>query len=389
MNRHILHLSIPNFPVAIGRVSRPELRERPVAIAPAHAPRSIIQAASCEAREEGISPGMPAHLALRLCPTLQIIPPDPALAQRAMESLTALSSNYTPLWEPERPGRLYLDLSGTMRLLGPPLDIAARLNREISNRLCLQASTGLAANKLISHIASDYLETSGICNILPGNEKTFIAPLLVSSLPGIGAIRTRLLLEDLNLRHVEELTALSLSRLRLVFGEAAPLLQRHANGFDTSPVCPPDRPLRVVEETFLAQEENDDVFLIAAVWRLVEKCAFRLRHMRKGTCHLSLTLRYSDGVTATRSIQLASPENHETVFVHFAIDLFRKACRRRIRVKSLRLACSRILPEKQQLSLFTASEHENRRIRLEKSLDIIRNRYGLDKIGWGTHPAIP
>ena len=88
---------------------------------------------------------------------------------------------------------------------------------------------------------------------------------------------------------------------------------------------------------FLAQEENDDDVLNAVVWRLVEKGSFRLRHMRKGTRHLSLTLHYSDGVTATRSVQLASPENHETVLVRFAADLFRKACRRRIRIRSLRL----------------------------------------------------
>jgi DNA polymerase IV len=389
MNRHILHLSIPDFPVAIARVNQSELRERPVAVAPAHTPRATIQATSPEAREEGISPGMPTHVALRLCPSLRIVPPDPALTQRAMSSLATLTSHYTPLWEPERPGRLYLDLSGTGRLLGPPLDIAARLNKEISGQLRLQASTGLATNKLISHIASDYLEASGICNILPGSEKTFIAPLPVSSLPGIGAVRTRLLLDDLNLRHVEELAALSLARLRLVFGEAAPLLQRHANGLDSAPVFPPERPLQVMEEAFLAQEENDDAVLSTAIWRLVEKCSFRLRHMRRGTRHLSLRLHYSDGVTATRSVQLAAPENHEAVLGGFAADLFRKACRRRIRVKSLRLVCSRVLPEKQQLSLFAAEEPDDRKIRLEKSLDLIRNRYGMDKISWGRHPAVP
>ncbi len=389
MSRHILHLSIPDFPVAIARVSQPELREQPVAVAPTHTPRATIQATSPEARGEGISPGMPTHLALRLCPSLRVVPPDPVLAQRAMGSLGTLTSHYTPLWEPERPGRLYLDLSGTKRLLGPPLDIAARLNREISDQMRLQASTGLATNKLISHIASDYLEASGICNILPGSEKTFIAPLPVSSLPGIGAVRTRLLLEDLNLCHVEELAALSLPRLRLVFGEAAPLLQRHANGFDTSPVFPPSCPLQVMEDAFLAQEENKDAVLNTAVWHLVEKCSFRLRHMRKGTRHISLRLRYSDGVTATGSVQLAAPENHEAVLGRFAADLFHKACQRRIRVKSLRLVCSRVLPERQQLSLFTAAEPDDRKILLEKSLDIIRNRYGMDKIAWGRHPAMP
>ena len=205
------------------------------------------------------------------------LPPDPQLLGRAGRALVELAAAYSPLIEPAAAGRLFLDLTGCGRLLGPGRDAAARLERELAARLRLAGSVGVAGNKLVSRIAAGYLERPGVCDVLRGAEAGFIAPLPVAVLPGIGAARELALASELNLRRVEELARLSVAQLRLPFGPLAPLLHQRARGVDPSPVLPPRRTPGVVEETFLAREENDDDLLLAELCRLVEGCGRRLR----------------------------------------------------------------------------------------------------------------
>ncbi|PLX83182.1 MAG: DNA polymerase IV [Desulfuromonas sp.] len=381
--RSILHLSIPAFPVAVARVTEPALRQHPGAVAPAHSERALVQAVSTEARADGVREGMPVYRARRFCPALKLLPPDPALAGRAMKALVELTSAYTPLWEPGRTGRLYLDLTGTGRLLGPGRDAAARLEREIRDRLRLAGNVGVAANKLTSRIASDYLDKPGVCDVLRGSEGNFIGPLPVSVLPGMGEARTRLLLEELNLRRVEELARLSLAQLHLVFGPLDLLMQRRARGIDPSPVLPPRRIPMVAEEALLPREENDDALLMAEVCRLAERCGFRLRERGLGAGQLSFTLHYADGVAVRRSATLPRPESTDAALLAAAGELFRRACERRVRVKSMRLACGRLAPAGRQLDLFGDHDTSPQEKALQQALDELRGRYGMNAVRRG------
>ncbi|MCJ7684203.1 MAG: hypothetical protein MUO68_07905, partial [Desulfobacteraceae bacterium] len=109
MYRHIIHLHIPAFPIAVARVSRPELRERPVAVASPRSERSSILAVSREARSEGVFKGMPLGKARKLCPGLTVLPPNPKVMEEACQNLARSAARYTPLYEPSRPGHIYLD----------------------------------------------------------------------------------------------------------------------------------------------------------------------------------------------------------------------------------------------------------------------------------------
>jgi DNA polymerase-4 len=135
MSRHIIHFHIPAFFIAVARVCQPKLRDRPVAVAPLQSGRATILSVSPEARKEGIFKGMLLGKALKLCPNLMLLPPNPELTQRASQSLAEVVSRYTPLWEPSRPGDIYLDLTGTERLWGRTKDTGHRLRREIQGRL--------------------------------------------------------------------------------------------------------------------------------------------------------------------------------------------------------------------------------------------------------------
>jgi DNA polymerase-4 len=250
MDRDILHLAIPAFPIALARVADPSLQQRPVAVAPGHSERALVQCASSEALAEGVHAGMALYQARRLCPALTILPSDPAGMARGMGELTAIVADFTPVWEPAAPGRLFLDLTGSQRLFGPGRDAAARLEREVVRRLRLHGSVGVAANKLVSRIAAGFLRRPGVCDVLRGSEGSFIAPLPVTVLPGVGKVRQTQLLRELNLRRVGEMAALSVGQLRLAFGPFAPLLQQRAQGIDPSPVHPPKARRRSPRKAF-------------------------------------------------------------------------------------------------------------------------------------------
>jgi DNA polymerase IV len=381
--RDILHLSVPSFPIALARIADASLRQRPVAVAPANSERALLQCVSAEARSEGVHEGMPLYQARRLCSALTVLPPDPAGIARAMQDLTGICADFSPVWEPAAPGRLYLDMSGSRRLMGPGRDAALRLEREIGKRLRLCGGVGVAGNKLVSRIAASYLRKPGVCDVLRGSERGFIAPLPVSILPGVGKNREGQLLRDLNLRRVGEIAELPVGQLRLAFGPFAPLLHQRAQGIDPSPVQPPRRAPEITEESFLAREENDDTVLAAELCRLAEGCGLHLRRLGQGALRLTLAVTYADGVAEQRSTDLPSPISHDLPLFAAAEALFQKACARRVRLRGMRLLCSRLTAEARQLDLFSVPSVSAEQQALQGALDRLRDRHGRDAIQWG------
>ncbi len=380
--RDVIHFHIPDFPVSVARVADPALRGRPLVVAPQGAGRALVQAASREARAEGVTVGMALERARRFCPQLRVTLPEPHLLARATSALLDVFAHYSPLWEPERPGRLFLDLTGSGRLLGPGRDAAARLEREIAARLSLPGLVGVAENKLVARIAAGCVDRPGVCDVLRGSEERFIAPLPVATLPGIGEAKSGELLAELSLRNIGELATLDASALRLVFGAAAPLVQQRARGIDPTPVRPPQRLPEVAEEAFLERAENDTAVLAGALCRLTERCGFRLREKGQGTRHLLLTVHHLDGVSARRTSRLVECVNDDRALFEAAAMLLRRACVRRVRVRSLRLACRELdAPRSGQLDLFAAPRQRD--ATLQQALDHLRGRHGMDVIQRG------
>jgi DNA polymerase-4 len=382
--RDILHLSIPAFPIAVARVADAALRGRPVAVAPLNSERALLHCVSAEARAEGVHEGMAIYRARRLCPALSVIPPDPRLTGRAGGALRELLLPYTPLWEPTAPGRFFLDLSGSRRLLGPGRDAAARLEREIGDRLRLTGQLGVAGNKLVSRIAAGCLERPGICDVLRGSEAAFLGPLPVTVLPGVGAVRQALLLEELNLRRVGELADLTAAALQIAFGPFGALLHQRAQGVDPSPVRPPQRTLCLLREAFLPRADNDSAQVAAALCRLVEECGLALRGAGRGTGRLRLCVRYADGVEERTTHPFARPEHRDERLLAAASALLERAGKRRVRVAGLQLECTPLLPRDRQLELFAIPDADaERRERLQDALDTLRRRHGMEAVRRG------
>ncbi|HKY31391.1 MAG TPA: hypothetical protein VJV23_02560 [Candidatus Polarisedimenticolia bacterium] len=394
LDRQILHLRVPAFPVAIYQVKDPSLRGRPVIVSAGRGPRAVVLSASPQAGREGVRRGMALHDALRRCRTARVLPPDPVLFDRADRALAGILARFSPLIEPRRGGRLFADLTGTGRLLGKAPDVARAAQKEIERTLRLGPNAGLGTNMLISGVAARLLRPVSLLDVERGREADFLSPLPVGHLPAVGAQEEGRLLDELNIRTVSDLAAIDLPHLRAVFGERGGLLYRQARGIDPTPVRPPERtPAAEADET-LAEDTHDDALLAARARELLERCAARVRAMGMAAGRLHVTARYSDGTMASRRTALSPPLPGDLSLFARMEETLGAATRRRGRVRYLRVRLDRLSPAFRQGLLFGEGEMAAARggqpaagprgePELTAALDRIRGRFGGGSIGFG------
>ncbi len=384
MNRNIIHIHIPAFSIAVERVRRPELRGRPVAVAPQHSERALVLSVSSEARREGVFKGMPLGRAVKCCPELTVLPPNPALTERASRVLSKMAAGYTPLWEPARPGHIYLDVTGTGRLWGRAKDTASRLRKDIRRQLSLRGVAGVSGNKMVSSIASRITSRAGVMDVDHGQESRFMAPLNVDVLPGVGPVRKKTLLEELNITLVREVAAMDMGGLKLIFGRPAYVIHQRALGIDPTPVYPPCRKPDVTEEVTLPRDENDDGKLLDILYGLIERCAHRLREARRLPRRAGLRLRYADQEAITRLIILPRMSSWDFDLYDPLKMLFFKLCRRRVRIRFMRVWFQDLSYPDPQLSLFPSmTPAPGKKIEIIKALDRVRKKYGEEAVRYG------
>ncbi len=387
MKREILYFEVPSFPVAVERLRNGFLRGRPVAVCSAGpGSRALLQAVSPEARREGLYKGMLKQEALRACPGLRLLPPNPESCRRAGRALFGLLAAYTPLVEPIRPGAFFLDLSGTCRLFGPARDLACKVRKEIRGRVGLAPRLGLAANKLLSRIATRVIPASSLCDVFPGGEGPFLEPLDVRVLPAARAPACAERVRELNIEKVSHLLPIRLSALQLAFGRHGPALYRQARGLDGSPVRPPSRQPRITAEETLPEETNEDALLGAVLQGLAEEAGRRLRRMKATAGRLEVEIQYADAVSSRRSCRLQPPICLDASLFQAACRLLESAVRRRVRIRQIAVHCTQIAVQPLQGALFPADALFSpgwKEEALQHALDEIRGRFGKRAIQTG------
>ena len=379
MDREIIHIDIASFAVAVERVVNPGLRGRPVVVAPVGPSRSMVTALSAEAWEAGIRKGMVLAKAVRYCRDVVVLPPNEPLYARASRAIFKILEGFSPVLEPSGYGHAYMDVTGTSRLFGLPRDTAWRAQNEIRRQLRLEASLGVASNKMVSRIASTVTQPAGLQDVRHGDEAAFIAPLPVRLLPGVGPAAQQQL-ADLNIRVIRELAVLDLDSLTLVFGRLGFTLHQRALGFDDTPVYPPLALPSVDEEKGLAEDSNDYGLLRGALFRLCERAGERLRADRQRAGRLELRVRYSDYREEVGRERLAPPLQSTGALQTRAAALFERILTRRTRVRSLHLRLTELTRGPVQLDLFAEPQPK-----LESALDLLHRRYGPMIICRGNH----
>jgi DNA polymerase-4 len=385
--RSVLFIDPPAFCTSVEGIVAPALRTRPVAVAPPGADRAIILALSSEARSAGLTQGMPVRQAKKLCPDLVLLPPNPRLYARASRALHEVLRIYAPIIEPRGYGHAFLDLTGTGRLFGPAVDVAARVRREISERLRLPVSVGIAANKLVSRAATTVVKPEPLLEVPGGEEAGFLAPHPLHVLPDVPPrIRTRL--HEYQLELIGEIAAIDEGALRAVFGSAGGTLRARARGIDPTPVLPPERRAEFRVCHTLATDTNDLGVLHPLLLVLSERLGGRLRQSHLMARRLRVEATYNDYTSVVRTVALRAATLDAELW-DGARRGFTQANTRRLAVRAVSLTLDQLEIGESQLDLWdeAASSHPESRHEtpdgppgrepaLQQAIDRIRRRWG-------------
>ena len=384
-DRSIIHLNVADFAVAVERAVDCRLKDRPVIIAPEGAARAAVYDMSEEAYRAGIRKGMALRRAVRLCKNAKILPPHPDRYEHAMRALLKQTLPYSPLIETgEADGHLFMDVSGSARLFGPPVDVAWRLRRQVKKDLDLDPIWSVGPNKLVAKVATRLVKPGGEYIVGAGEEKSLLAPLPISLVPGIERDDLRRLWE-FNLTRVFQFTALSLEQLQIPFGTRALFLYEAARGIDPSPVLPVgQRPPKVIADHEFGNDTNNISVLERVLYGLVEQIGDRLRRRRRAARRVAVILDYSDGVRRTRRLAAKPATANDLTLFELARRTLLLAWTRRVRIRHVRLICDRLIFPPAQLALF-ADERKQKKDRdnLIVAIDDIRNRFGNEAVRFG------
>jgi DNA polymerase-4 len=297
--RAIVHVDMDAFYAAVEQRDRPELRGRPVIVGADPRGRGVVSAASYEARPFGVRSAMPIGRAARLCPHAAFLPVDMQKYERVSRQIMALLAQFSPLVEQVSVDEAFVDLTGTLRLLGAPADAVRRIKARIRADTGLTASAGLAANKFVAKVASDLGKPDGLVIVPAGQEAAFLAALPVERLWGVGRVMARDL-ESMGIRTIGQLQALPRAVLRQRFGRHGERLAELAVGRDDRPVTPDASARSIGAEETYGRDCRDGQKLATTLRGQAERVAAALRRERLSAARLTLKLRFADFRTLTR-----------------------------------------------------------------------------------------
>jgi DNA polymerase-4 len=302
--RKIIHVDMDAFYASVEQRDDPHLRGKPVIVA-WKGKRSVVCAASYEARTFGVRSAMPAIRAERLCPGAIFVPPDFTRYRSVSHSVREIFKRHTDLIEPLSLDEAYLDVTENKTRLPTATLVALTIREQIRQELNLTASAGVAPNKFLAKIASDWRKPDGLFVIQPNEVEAFLLPLPLGRLPGVGKV-TGERLANLGAQTVGDLRRLDMAVLEQQFGRYGLRLHELARGVDNSEVVS-DRPTQSisVEDTF----ENDVPLLETEVMirRLAEKLWNASRKESRIARTVVLKLKTSEFKILTRSHTPHSP----------------------------------------------------------------------------------
>jgi DNA polymerase-4 len=302
--RKIIHVDMDAFYASVEQRDDPQLRGKPLIVA-WKGNRSVVCAASYEARAFGVRSAMPAVRAERLCPTASFVAPDFTRYRAVSLCVREIFKRHTDLIEPLSLDEAYLDATENKTGLRTATLVARTIREQIRRELNLTASAGVAPNKFLAKLASDWRKPDGLFVIQPEEVEAFLLPLPVEGLPGVGKV-TEEKLAKLGIKTVGELRGLDLRLLEDHFGRYGARLYELARGVDDRPVVPDRPPQSIsVEDTF-----EHDVPLSETepmIRRLAEKLWSASRKEPRIARTVVLKLKTSEFKILTRSHTPGSP----------------------------------------------------------------------------------
>jgi DNA polymerase-4 len=384
--RVVLHADMDAFYAAVEQRDRPELRGRPVIVGGTGA-RGVVSAASYEARAYGVRSAMPTFEARRRCPDGVFMRGSMRRYSRESKRIFEIFRRFTPLVQGLSLDEAFLDISGTERLFGPPIELARRLRAEVRGETGLVVSVGIAPVKMVAKIASDLAKPDGLLEVPAEKVRAFLDPLPVGRLWGVGPV-ARGRLEAAGFHTVGDLARAEAARLEALLGSWGLDVARLARGEETSEVEPYREPVSYSEENTFRNDVDDAGVLRSTIVAHAEAVGRRLRadglRARTVVLKLKLARRRAPGPRGypliTRRTTFAEPTDDGEVLARAGFELLARADLREP-VRLLGVGATNLVARAgEQLPLFTAREGAERRSRLNEALDELARRFGAEAV---------
>jgi DNA polymerase IV len=319
----ILHLDMDAFYASVEQFDQPRLKGRCVIVGGVSG-RGVVAAASYEARRFGVRSAMPIYQARRLCPQGVFIPPRMGRYQQISREVMAALREFTPLVEPVSIDEAFMDLAGTAGLHGPPALLAAALKENVRDRLRLTCSIGVAPNRFLAKIASDFKKPDGLTVIAPEQVHEFIERLPIAKVPGVGP-KTHVKLAGLGIRFLGDIEKFSEPALMASFGSYGRRLHELARGIDPTPVTGVFLQGAFAADRFGGAIGCDGAVLTRCLLQQAEEVAAGLRAERVKARTVVLKVKHADFSLFTRRTTFAPPTGSSNDLYRMAVRLLEDA----------------------------------------------------------------
>jgi DNA polymerase-4 len=379
----ILHVDMDAFYASIEQRDHPELRGRPVIVGGLQG-RGVVCAASYEARPFGVHSAMPIVRAQRLCPHAVFLPVRMRHYANIGRQIRTILLSFTPLVEPLSLDEAFLDVRGCEGLFGAAPRMAETIKARILAETGLVASVGVAPNKFLAKLASDFGKPNGLVVVSSDQVRSFLDPLPVGRIWGIGA-KSEKRLHALGLRTIGQLAALPEQVLVDHFGKSGGHIWRLAHGEDERTVVPDRQAKSISTETTFAEDIGNRAVLRIWLLEQVDQLAIRLRQVgvRAGT--VELKLRSSAFRTRIRSMSLDEATHSTQLLWRAARALLERSLTPDILpLRLLGVGASNLTQDLTTQACLFEPEGQKRQAALDQTMDAIRQQLGGNAIQWGS-----
>jgi DNA polymerase-4 len=377
----ILHIDMDAFYASVEQLDCPWLKGRCVIVG-GSSRRGVVSAASYEARKFGVRSAMPIFQARQLCPQGVFVRPRMDRYQQVSREVMDILRGFSPLVEPVSIDEAFVDLAGTEGLYGPPAVLARTLKTEIRARLHLTCSIGVAPNRFLAKIASDFNKPDGLTVIAPNQVQGFIERLPINQVPGVGP-KTLAKVAALGIRFLGDIRKFSEPSLRARFGSYGARLYELAGGIDPTPVMPDSPAKSVSSECTLEEDTADRAALTRCLLQQAEEVAAGLRQERVNARTVVLKIRHADFRLFTRRRTFAPPTQSSKELYQQAIRLLAEY-RLTQRVRLVGLGATGFVPAEapRQQELFASKETSREGWeKVDRTVATIKGKFGDGAIG--------
>jgi len=370
----ILHVDMDAFYASVSVIDRPELKGKAVVVGAG--PRSVVLSASYEARAFGIRAAMPVSMARRLAPKAVFLEPEHERYSEVSDAVMEIFNSFTPIVEPLSLDEAFLDVEGARKLIGSPIEIARQIRDRVETEQKITCSVGLATTKFVAKLASGHCKPNGMLIVEKLQTISFLHPLPVSALWGVGA-KTEEVLRRLGLLTVSDIAHTPVGTLERALGKAqGKHLYELAWGRDERDVIPHEVERSIGnEETFARDIDNPEVIL-REILRLSERTAHRLRLRDLKGRTISIKVKFADFTQLTRSRTLNEATNLTQEIYAVARSLYEGLNLDRARVRLVGVRIEGLIPRDESATQLVLGAPDHGWSEVDSAVDKASARFG-------------